>query len=279
MSLGSVLSEVGLADSAEAIARLRGAVDARGGIPTYIEHRVMDLLCGAAMSAVDTRMLRQYLRRLCGLETRFLTWEQREQHLAAGHFDTELDMRTMTYSQGAGEPYQWRGRACFKTLYELALYPMILAELRPLSVIELGAGVGGSAGWLSDLCTAIDLPSTIHAVDLQADDGGEGRIRTYRRDCIEWVGEMSAERDDFASPVLVIEDFHGDLHGTMAVLDGFLRPGDYLVIEDALPKQRDMAEALRGRPYLIDTRYTDFFGLNCTSAMNGILKRIQPSDP
>lgn len=59
----------------------------------------------------------------------------------------------------------------------------------------------------------------------------------------------------------------------MTALDNFLRPGDYLVIEDAIPKQAEMAQALRTRPYVIDTHYTDFFGLNCTSAINGILKR------
>lgn len=274
MTVSEVLAEVGIGSAQEAVDRLNKLVGSRGGIPTYLDIRMTDILRGAPLSAVDVRMLRYYVHSVWGSPARFCTWEQREEELGKGSFDTELDMRTMVYSQGAVEPYQWRGRHCFKTFYELALYPMMLAEVAPGAIIELGAGVGGSSEWFADMTRALDLDCIVHAVDLQAVDHPHGRIRTYRQDCIEWVAEKSAVRDEFASPLIVVEDFHGDLHQILGALDDFLRPGDYLVIEDALPKQESMAAALKGRPYLIDTRYTDFFGLNCTSAMNGILKRI-----
>jgi cephalosporin hydroxylase len=274
MRTHEILAAAGFADETAALARIGEIVGGRGRIPTYLDNRMIDLLRGGSASDRDVEMLRHYARRLSGTTPRFCTWTQREEQLARFKCDTELDLHSMLYSQGAGEVFQWRGRDCFKTLYELALYPMLVAEIRPGSLIELGAGRGGSAAWFADLCKALDLPITIHAVDVQVDDGVEGAIRYHRRDCIDWVKATSAERRDPASPLIVIEDFHGDMERTLAALDDLLQPGDYLVIEDAIPKQSAMARSLRERPYVIDTRYTDFFGINCTSAINGILKRV-----
>jgi cephalosporin hydroxylase len=274
MSLRDVFAEAGVSDPSATISQITDVIRDRGNIPTYLDNRMIEIFRGAPLGEGDANMVRHYLRRLSNEGGRYRTWAQREAQLAEFSADSELDFRTMLYSQGAGRAFQWRGRDCFKTIYELALYPMMLAEIRPRSIVELGAGVGGSAAWFADMCSALDLDAVIHAVDLEAKDGAEGAIRTWRRDCIAWVKEAAADRDDFASPVLVIEDFHGDLGQTMQALDDFLRPGDYLVIEDAIPKQMQLAQALQGRPYVIDTHYTDFFGVNCTSAINGILKRV-----
>jgi hypothetical protein len=76
----------------------------------------------------------------------------------------------------------------------------------------------------------------------------------------------------------VIEDFHGELPGFFADVDAILEAGDYLVIEDSLQKQGAIAQCIADRPYMIDTTYTDFFGINCTSAMNSILRKSAESD-
>jgi hypothetical protein len=61
-------------------------------------------------------------------------------------------------------------------------------------------------------------------------------------------------------------------------MDLILENGDYLIIEDSMPKQDRIAEAIAGRPYLVDSNYTDFFGINCTSAINSIfVKRASAS--
>ncbi len=274
MSLRDVFAEAGVSDVGATISQVTNVIRERGNIPTYLDNRVIEILRGAPVGEGDANLVRHYLRRLSDKGPRYRTWAQREAQLSQFNADSELDFRAMLYSQGAGRAFQWRGLDCFKTIYELALYPMMLAEIRPHSIIELGAGVGGSAAWFADMCVAHDLDAVVHAVDLKVEDGIEGAIRTWRGDCIAWVKAASANCDDFGSPVLVIEDFHGDLGQTMQALDDFLRPGDYLVIEDAIPKQMQLAQALQGRPYVIDTHYTDFFGVNCTSAINGILKRV-----
>ncbi|WP_263418347.1 hypothetical protein [Terriglobus albidus] len=44
---------------------------------------------------------------------------------------------------GVARCLTWRGQALFKTIYEFALYPMILCESKPQTIIELGSGTGG----------------------------------------------------------------------------------------------------------------------------------------
>ncbi len=62
-------------------------------------------------------------------------------------------------------------------------------------------------------------------------------------------------------------------------MDAILRAGDYLFVEDSLRKQTPIGEAIASRPYSIDTKYTDFFGINCTSAMNSIFVKNDDADP
>jgi len=270
----AALAHAGFPDESVARSRIRDVLGERGGIPTYLDNHMLGVLSRGTSNRGEADMLKLYCARLIGSEPRFLRWEERQSQLQTFGFYTEVDYRGMLYSQGTSAPYEWRGQACFKTVYEIALYPLMLAELRPQIIVELGAGAGGSAAWFRDMCLALDLDATVHAIDLNADDRTQPGIVTYRRDCIEWLQEQHRDRKLVGAPLLVIEDFHGDLEETLGALDDLTRPGDYLVIEDAIPKQAAMARALRNRPYVIDSRYTDFFGVNSTSAVNGILKRI-----
>ncbi|MCC3655690.1 hypothetical protein LIX60_30380 [Streptomyces sp. S07_1.15] len=63
--------------------------------------------------------------------------------------------------------------------------------------------------------------------------------------------------------------------GVLAHFDTVARPGDYLVIEDSIVKRADLLAFLESaeRRYALDTRYTDAFGENVTSAVDSILVR------
>ena len=65
-----------------------------------------------------------------------------------------------------------------------------------------------------------------------------------------------------------------------AVLEQFhpsLLPGDYLVVEDSDVKRQAIREFVGGHPgdYLVDTRFTDFFGRNATCAADAIFVRTK----
>ena len=77
-------------------------------------------------------------------------------------------------------------------------------------------------------------------------------------------------------PVLFIEDAHVNVGQVLAYIDRFLQSGDYLIVEDSYDKSDDLNAFLGQRPgrYAVDTRYTDFFGRNATSAINAILVKL-----
>jgi cephalosporin hydroxylase len=209
-------------------------------------------------------------------QERFIAWPRRQQMIAELDAEpirgTEWGFRQLLYSQGAGRPFHWRGVPCFKSVYDLAIYAMLVQELRPGTIVELGSGTGGSALFLADLCTSAGLATRIASIDTAAVDNhiSDPRIAFVRADCSEWLQTAAGSKREFPGPCLMIEDFHGDLSGVFAHMDAILEAGDYLVIEDSNPKQSRIAEVIAGRPYLIDSRYTDFFGINCTSAINSI---------
>ena len=182
-------------------------------------------------------------------------------------------------------PIHWKGVLLMKDPFSLASYPMLLQELRPRTVIELGAFQGGSAVWLADLLDVFEVAdSSVHSFDIdtaliRADHpsvtfhyADSTRPETYSRPLLE----------SLPHPWLVIEDAHTNVFGMLTYLDGLLHTGDYVVVEDVgLPNQyggpyQDMKRFLSETDgqYLIDTRYTDLFGYNVTWHVNGYIRKM-----
>jgi cephalosporin hydroxylase len=244
-------------------------------VPTFLQNYLLTHLAHDQWPPQAVAIAARYIQQQS--HERLLSWANRQKFVAA--FDgepirgTELGLRQMLYSQGAGTPFLWRGVPCFKSSYDLAIYAMLISELQPGTIIELGAGAGGSGLFFADLCAASGLTTKIISVDTAAVEIADPRIAFVQSDCITWLAEAAQDKPTFARPWLVIEDFHGELAGVFRSLDKILAAGDYLVIEDSYPKQSRIAEALAGRRYRVDSKYTDFFGVNCTSAVNSIFVR------
>jgi hypothetical protein len=98
----------------------------------------------------------------------------------------------------------------------------------------------------------------------------DARITFIQSDCAGWLEATARSNIELPRPRLLVEDFHGELSGFFEHIDSILTAGDYLVIEDSNPKQSAIAQTIAGLPYAVDTKYTDFFGINCTSAINSI---------
>jgi cephalosporin hydroxylase len=187
--------------------------------------------------------------------------------------------------------YTYKGVPMLKNPFDLALYPMLLWETRPQSIIEIGSNRGGSALWLADLIRSFGLPAHIHSVDLNPVADIEDPAITFHRGDAEQLdrnlspGFMRA----LPRPLLVIEDSSHFKETTLAVLNFFhnwLGAGEYIIIEDGIITEFGAAGAYRGGPsaaieaflaehdeYEIDSRYCDWFGTNVTYAVNGFLRR------
>jgi cephalosporin hydroxylase len=260
------------AEKKEIRRRLDADIAALNNVPTFLQDYLHACSTQDRWPTEATFLASLYLRRRA--DERFVPWARRQQFVAllGGELvhGSELSFRQLLYSQGAESVFRWRGVPCFKTVYDLAIYIMLVDELRPGTIIELGAGVGGSALFFADLCQSAGLTTDVISIDVAAGEVADPRIKFVQSDCFAWLAEAATSKREFRRPCLVIEDFHGDLGRYFGDLDLILQAGDYLVIEDSSVKQNPIAQVIADRPYLVDTKYTDFFGINCTSALNSI---------
>ena len=247
-------------------------MEAYAGVPTFLQNYLLTHLAHNQWPPQAAFVASRYLSRQS--DERFTTWQRRQQLTADLGGEpirgTELGLRQMLYSQGAGAVFHWRGAPCFKSSYDIAIYAMLIDDLQPATIIELGAGTGGSSLLFADLCTSAGLTTEIISIDKTAAEISDPRISFIQSDCSEWLEEASKSKREIKRPCLLIEDFHGDLDSFFTNIHLVLDVGDYLVVEDSFPKQNRIAEVIVGRPYLVDLKYTDFFGVNCTSAVNSI---------
>lgn len=260
------------------VSRLKAEVAAHNEVPNFFQNYLLTHLQQDTWPPQVAFFAARYLHRS---QERYVSWRSRQQQFAELEGEavsgTELGFSQMVYSQGVDSAFRWRGVPCFKTVHDLAIYSMLIHELRPGTIVELGAGSGGSGLFFADVCAAAELTTKIISIDQQTGAVSDPRIEFVQGDCAQWLAEAAASARPLPRPCLMIEDFHGELPGFFADIDAILQAGDYLVVEDSLQKQSAIAHCIAERPYLIDTTYTDFFGINCTSAINSILRKsVQP---
>ena len=80
---------------------------------------------------------------------------------------SHIHIDTLLMSQGVKDCISWRGIELGKTVYDFALYPMIIWENQPVTILEIGSGEGASAMWMADVCKSSELFSQVYSVDIQ----------------------------------------------------------------------------------------------------------------
>jgi cephalosporin hydroxylase len=193
-------------------------------------------------------------------------------------FGTEFGVDVLLTCQGAPSLMRWRGMPLMKNVFDFAMYPALLAELRPRTVFEIGSGRGASATWFADSLALCGVEARIHSVDLVRVEMDHPRVSFYRGDCSEPELLFDAEllRAE-PHPWLVVEDAHHNVAAVLERFHRFLAPGDYLVVEDSDVKRDALRQFLGAHPgdYLVDTHFTDYFGRNATCAADSIFVRVK----
>jgi cephalosporin hydroxylase len=192
--------------------------------------------------------------------------------------DCDIGILELTMSQGVAECMHWKGLPLFKTAFDFSLYSMMLWNLKPKTIIELGSGNGSSSIWMADLLKTFEINSKIYSVDLKKPDLDYENVTFIQGDCraIEDLFSDSFLRSR-PHPWLLIEDAHVNTNGVLECFHPYFTQGDYIVIEDSKNKRKDIANFLVQYPtcYKVDTHYTDFFGRNATCAHDSIFVRMQ----
>ena len=184
------------------------------------------------------------------------------------------------WTSGRDPLIHWKNVPNIKDPYDLALVPLLLSELKPVTVLELGSYLGGSALWMMDLLESFGVQAQIVSFDIDVDRVvvEHPRIQFVKADC-ETPSTFDGPWLDLPHPWLVVEDAHVNTREMLEHFHPHLRPGDYLIVEDTA-FMIDKYQALErfvtehAGDYKVDTRFTDLWGYNGTFSFNGYLRRM-----
>jgi cephalosporin hydroxylase len=226
----------------------------------------------------DLLRLRQFLDRW--QQGRFVEYSKREASAAfyQPRFGTEFGVDVQLTCQGAPSLMRWRGTALMKNVFDFAMYPALIAELRPRTIFEIGSGLGASAAWFADTMTSCGIDGRVHSVDLREARVEHPLVSFYQGDCNDPAGLFDAGLLQSAPhPWLVVEDAHHNVAAVLGHMQAYLAPGDYLVVEDSDVKREALRAflGLHSGSFLVDTRFTDNFGRNATCAADSIFIRTK----
>ena len=174
-------------------------------------------------------------------------------------------------SQGVKDCMTWRGIALGKSVYDFALIPMIIWEIQPASIIEIGSGEGASAMWMADLCRTYNLPTKVYSIDIEPPSIKYENVTFVKGDSRQ-ICDFNTE--NLLHPWLIVEDAHVNVNEVITYFEQHMHTGDYLIIEDSWGKKGSKLEI--PNTLQVDAYYCDYFGLNATSAMNTILRKNSP---
>jgi cephalosporin hydroxylase len=187
---------------------------------------------------------------------------------------------TATGTYRAGQHY--KGLFNCKTPFDLSLYTMLLWELRPKTIIELGSFQGGSALWFADQLSLVG-GGVVHSFErfseLVSDRAEHPMLTFHRADLSDLTALDAGLFQRLEHPWLVVDDAHANICGVMRFLDPFMHIGDYYVIEDILcdfngARYDEIGQTVEALNFMVDTAYTDNFGVNLTCAPNGWLRKM-----
>ncbi len=204
---------------------------------------------------------------------RFVTFQDRRKNLCPWTGQKQsIEKMSFLMSQGTHSTISWKGLDLYKTAYDMTIYSQIISEVKPTLIVELGSGCGGSAVWLSDISRALGLQTQVLSVDIRKPTIGS------MPPSVNFI-EIDLTQDFPAIPIvdgttLFIEDAHVNVEGVLLACDKHIKGGDYLIVEDSSGKSASIEEFLSKatNSYLVDCKYTDFFGRNATCAIDSIFK-------
>jgi cephalosporin hydroxylase len=173
--------------------------------------------------------------------------------------------------------------------FDYVIYQMIISDLKPDLVIEIGTNIGGTTLYLADLMDTIGH-GKIHSIDIKKQSaeivGSHPRVRLFTKG---WENYDLNEAAGF-SKILIIEDASHMYEDTLDALKKFaplVSIGSYFIVEDGIINELGKGKGFRGGPlkaireflqsnpnFQVDRAYCDMFGKNATFNVNGYLKRI-----
>lgn len=184
----------------------------------------------------------------------------------------------------------YRGIKCVKCPFDYVIYQMIINEIKPDLIIEIGTKHGGSAFYYADLLNMIGH-GEVHTIDILNDC--EDSVKNHERVTIftdGWENYDLVNANGF-DKILVIEDSSHTYENTLSAIGKFwhlVSLNSYLIVEDGIIDALGRSKEFNGGPvraieeflnindgFKLDLKWINFFGKNATFNTKGYLKKIK----
>lgn len=182
----------------------------------------------------------------------------------------------------------YRGVPCVKCPFDYVMYQMIIAEVKPDIIIEIGTNKGGSALYMADLMENMGK-GMIHTIDITDETPdlvkSHPRITTFHEGWDAYDLSLAVRY----KTILVIEDSSHYYQNTLQAITKFaplVTKGSYLIVEDGIIDDLGRKKAYHGGPvkaieeflpkhpeFFIDLKWVNFFGESATFNTKGFLKK------
>jgi cephalosporin hydroxylase len=185
----------------------------------------------------------------------------------------------------------YRGIKAIKCPFDYVMYQMLIWELKPDLIIEIGTHKGGAALYFADLLE-LTGKGEVHTIDIEKDQADEtvGKNKRIKLFTDGYQGYDIQQANGF-NTILVIEDGSHTYEDTINAMIKFaplVSPGSYLIIEDGIIDELGMKKTYGGGPlkaideflennseFIVDDHWCNMFGRNATFNVDGFLKRIK----
>jgi cephalosporin hydroxylase len=178
-----------------------------------------------------------------------------------------------------------------KCPFDYVLYQMIIMDVKPDLIIEIGSYKGGSALYYADLLQLLNNGGQVHTIDIVENIDSElvlnnPNIKVFS----EGYQNYDINLTNGFNKILVIDDGSHQYQDVVNAFDKFsnlVSKDSYYIIEDGVVTYLGIDGNFGGGPlkaideiisqskdYVIDRKYCDFFGPNATFNPNGYLKKI-----
>ncbi len=202
--------------------------------------------------------------------------------------DEKVEFNYKTIDKGHHN-VQYRGVLAQRSPFDYVIYQMIISEVKPDLIIEIGTNYGGGALYMADLLNNLGK-GEIHSIDIT--DKCPEIVKLHPRIKLFHNGFENYDLG-LAKPhkkILVIEDASHMYADTLAALNkfcGLVSENSYLIVEDGIVDKLGASKIFEGGPckaireflpqhpeFIVDRKWCDFFGKNATNNVNGYLKKI-----
>jgi cephalosporin hydroxylase len=185
----------------------------------------------------------------------------------------------------------YRGIKTIKCPFDYVLYQMLIFDLKPDLIIEIGTNHGGSSLYMADMLDIIG-EGIIHTIDIKEYDmsplvSNNLRIKRFLGGYKNYDINLTKN----FKRIMVIDDgshTYEDVKSSIEMFKDIVSVGSYFIIEDGALDKVGLSSEYHGGPnksifeflenntnYIIDETLCNFFGINATFNTNGYLKRIK----